>query len=146
MAGTPAQNGNNEAGNNDSSRKTVALVSWNTPRSTDGSNGGPNQANGALACDAAKMNWATPRVGNNNGFGNPDRANDGKSRLEDQVHGTIANGALSHDASGVIATGSPALTANRGQLNPSHSRWLMGYPKEWDRCAESISKKSKGKS
>ena len=31
MAGTPAQNGNNEAGNNDSSRKTVALSGWPTP-------------------------------------------------------------------------------------------------------------------
>jgi hypothetical protein len=30
MAGTPAQNGNNEAGNNDSSRKTAALVNWTT--------------------------------------------------------------------------------------------------------------------
>ena len=28
MAGTPAQNGNNEAGNNDSSRKTVSYVNW----------------------------------------------------------------------------------------------------------------------
>lgn len=36
MAGTPAQNGNNEAGNNDSSRKTVALVSgWATPAARD---------------------------------------------------------------------------------------------------------------
>src|SRR5690606_5998448 len=32
MAGTPAQNGNNAAGNNDSSRKTVAVLSgWPTP-------------------------------------------------------------------------------------------------------------------
>jgi len=31
MAGTPAQNGNNEAGNNDSSRKTVHLAGWPTP-------------------------------------------------------------------------------------------------------------------
>ena len=30
MAGTPAQNGNNEAGNTDSSRKTVALAGWST--------------------------------------------------------------------------------------------------------------------
>ena len=31
MARTPAQNGNNEAGNNDSSRKTVALCATNSP-------------------------------------------------------------------------------------------------------------------
>ena len=31
MAGTPAQNGNNAAGNNDSSRRTVQLASWATP-------------------------------------------------------------------------------------------------------------------
>lgn len=36
MAGTPAQNGYDEAGNNDSSRKTVALVSsWATPTGRD---------------------------------------------------------------------------------------------------------------
>lgn len=28
---------------------------WNTPRATDGSNGGPNQSGGALPCDAGKM-------------------------------------------------------------------------------------------
>lgn len=31
MAGTPAQNGNNAAGNNDSSRKTMELVNWARP-------------------------------------------------------------------------------------------------------------------
>ena len=31
MAGTPAQNGNNEAGNNDYSRKVVDLAAWSTP-------------------------------------------------------------------------------------------------------------------
>jgi len=35
MAGTPAQNGNNEAGNNDSSRKTVHLAGRATPRTRD---------------------------------------------------------------------------------------------------------------
>lgn len=34
MAGTPAQKGYNEAGNTDSSRKTVSLSSWGTPRVT----------------------------------------------------------------------------------------------------------------
>ena len=35
MAGTPAQNGNNEAGNNDFSRKIVALASTATPSARD---------------------------------------------------------------------------------------------------------------
>lgn len=32
---------------------------WNTPRATDGSNGGPNQAGGALSADAALAGWST---------------------------------------------------------------------------------------
>jgi hypothetical protein len=36
MAGTPAQNGHNEAGNTDSSRKTVAMLTgWPTPQARD---------------------------------------------------------------------------------------------------------------
>ena len=41
MAGTPAQNGNNPAGNTDSSRRTVALVQgWRTPTKGNGDRGG----------------------------------------------------------------------------------------------------------
>ena len=32
---------------------------WNTPRATDGSNGGPKQAGGALPADAALTGWST---------------------------------------------------------------------------------------
>jgi hypothetical protein len=37
--------------------------------------------------------------------------------------------------SGVLPTGGSVETANTGQLNPAYSRWLMGYPSEWDDCA-----------
>jgi hypothetical protein len=54
MAGTPAQNGNNAAGNNDSSRKTVELASWPTPKVTD-TNGAGNSTNrqGGMALHTA---------------------------------------------------------------------------------------------
>ena len=43
MAGTPAQNGYNEAGNNDSSRRTVALAPWPTASARDWKSSASNQ-------------------------------------------------------------------------------------------------------
>lgn len=37
--------------------------------------------------------------------------------------------------SGAMQTGGTGETKSSGQLNPAYSRWLMGFPKEWDDCA-----------
>jgi hypothetical protein len=46
MAGTPAQNGNNPAGNTDSSRRTVALAGWPTPVTVPDSEASHGQLSG----------------------------------------------------------------------------------------------------
>jgi len=155
MAGTPARNGNNEAGNNDSSRKTVELAGWPTPAMMDGNRAGKattfegylqhkekHAARGVnaqfhLNAAADCSGWPTPTTRDHKDTGDLSGSmfrRDGQLRDDTVPRVATMCGPARLTATGEMLTGSSAEMESGGQLNPAHSRWLMGYPPAWDDC------------
>lgn len=111
----------------------IGRTGWPTPTTRDHKDGAECQnvpLNALLGRVAWLAGWPTPSC-NNDRTGNPDSAMsitrpDGtkvQQRLQDFA--TIC-GPARLTASGEMLIGSSAGTVNGGQLNPEHSRWLMG--------------------
>jgi hypothetical protein len=117
------------------------MAGWGTPNTMDhlpSSNLEERQKKGGCSNLKDQVTligtWATPTTRDWKDTGDLSLSQvrkDGRQRDD-----TLARQASTLD-SGTVASGSPAKTAKPAQLNPAHSRWLMGFPSEWDACVPS---------
>lgn len=120
-------------------RDFVQLAGWPTPCQQDGPNGGPGQGTDRLPGAVMLAGWTTPQAHDATGRSKTQKAKHGTKHgcayLVRDVDKINLDQPARLTASGEMLIGSTARMKSGGQLNPEHSRWLMGLPPEWASCA-----------
>ena len=122
-------------------REHVHMAGWPTPKARDYHTEGKGQFSPSLPSVAEQISgWPTSQTMNTLPPMDYEKRLNHPSRQGRSVSGNLREVVTIAQATrlkpdGTILTGSSAEMESGGQLDPAHSRWLMGYPPEWDDCA-----------
>lgn len=126
-----------EAGRQPNLQDFAVLAAWPTPVVGDMTVGPrpPDKKRGpapGLQSATALAGWVTPTTRDWKDTSGMTAQRDGKERLDQLPRQAYTAGPLRLTVFGEMRTGSYVEMENGVQLNPAHSRWLMGLPRAWD--------------
>lgn len=121
----------------------LGLAGWPTPMAgTPAQNGNSAAGNSDYSRAVTTLSgWPTPQSSDHRPGHESRAAETARGNLNDRA--VLSSGPIRLTASGETLTGYSAGMEGGGQLNPAHSLWLMGFPREWESCAPPATRSSR---